>query len=178
LKNFSKTVVIGLFGLAVLALLVWFFVLAGGEWRGRAAQDDIANWQIYKNEELGFEIRYPNYFSVSEDNQNSSVTFKNDSKYVCVPGITLEKKRIEEVEKTIESTYSGPQEEGYYLASMEISTDNYSGKGYHARHPESALVSILALLPRDAETYIFSSCKESNLEEIFSKMLFTFRFIE
>ena len=75
----------GLAPIAIILIIVGVLVVAGGVWylyqksniknqnnRQSAAQqsstaDETANWQTYRNEEYGVEVKYPAYFSASYD---------------------------------------------------------------------------------------------------------------
>ena len=148
-------------------------------------KDETADWQTYRNEEYGFEFKYPILFRIvkAEDYWSSEFCSFGGCKdtilflaegYSCISSITVYERSIGEEEKIIDFNYSKP---GNYLESKkEISINNYKGIEYRLGEEEGGPTAIFVLLPYNSKTYSLGSCEEGSLEEIFNQMLSTFRF--
>jgi len=148
------------------------------------------DWKIYINEEYGFELRYPKFFTVinaknyySPEIMTDFLGIKYDSiidlqtrQYSCINSIKASKESMGTVEKNIDSNLSAP---GNYLVSKkEISINTHKGIEYRWGVWEGGVTARTILLPYNSKTFIISSCEESGLEKIFNQMLSTFRFLE
>jgi hypothetical protein len=103
-KPFCSVVFLITSFIILLAFSAWFWVYATPKQDQyqipleniniATSTDEIAGWETYKNEEYGFEIKYPSDMNIVErsiDDSNYHVTFDSKSKYINVIISTLNK---------------------------------------------------------------------------------------
>ena len=139
----------------------------------KVVEDETANWKIYRNEEYGFEIKYPDIFTTIEGHLGFVVVFQPKEKYACNPIIKVFEGTVEEYEKSLESD---PLTE--IISKKDIVINNYNGREIRSATYEMGLADVCVLLPYNSEIYKICACEESDMEDIFNQMLSTFRFLK
>lgn len=151
---------------------------------------DVSSWKTYRNDEYGFEIKYPNFFATAttksyygyergfpEVKLDTLIEF-HQARYLNVDfviDIDANEKNIEELEKIYDHNSSSPS---YYLNSKkEISINKHKGIEYRWGMLEGGIDEITILLSYNSKALIISTPEISDSEEIFDQMLSTFKFI-
>jgi hypothetical protein len=138
---------------------------------------ETANWKTYRNEEYGFEIKYPvDWYVETEINPASktklSVSFEN---YPSEGGVEKEDYQLIIFAIEEESIIQWLKKAKETVAKIEEFTVN-SEKGYKATIPK---VGISAVIVKNKYLYsLIISFPSAQGEKIFDQMLSTLRFLE
>ncbi len=163
--------------------VIWFF--AGGEYSSEEffsqiistfkfiEKDETADWQTYRNEEYGFEVKYPDFFSAIEKSYGKEVLFIAENKYACVTNIEIFEENIDSYDESLQSN-----EMTKIISKKDIFLNDYKGREIRSETSEMGLLDICILLFHNSKTYKICSCEEADMEEIFDQILSTFKFIE
>jgi len=169
-KNMNKKLLLPIIIIVVLlagGVFAWFQFMRPAE---EAAQN--ADWQTYRNEEWGFEIRHPGNVRPEvapniQDDPRFSVKFTDNTiRYFTVTIFGGEEDMEGHVRLyAIENT------------ERKILIDNVEGSQFYVDNMEEGAPDILNALVRNRDRlYVFTSFRGQ--EELFNQMLGTFRFIE
>jgi len=93
MKYFNKgsAVVIAVIVVIVLAIIgggVWYYV--SNKNQSPAGGDQFKDWKTYRNEEYGFEVKYPNNWNINTISENEAVEFMAPGKKMRSIGIFID----------------------------------------------------------------------------------------
>lgn len=149
--------------------------------------DEIADWKIYKNEECGFEIKYPSDWEKSEQLLSTAtrINFRtlNEETIVWVRvGTYYDQTKGRET--TLNELISSIKKSYEVLKEEDVSIDNTPAKKLHLLWNETK-VGDLIFLQREREKNIFeigvenrNLKKQDEYSSVFKQILSTFRFLE
>lgn len=144
------------------------------------AEIDTADWKTYRSEKWGFEIKYPNIFTLKEGNKLLELRCANEEKtslcqYPCYPSIkVIDDISVYEYEHSLYSLYA-PSTEVISVKSIVINGNK--GKEIILSGYEMGAVERYIVLPKDSRIYQIESCDLFD-ERIFNQILSTFQFID
>ena len=143
---------------------------------GQTSIQDTANWKTYRNDEYGFEMKYPeNILSFDSDRQGNAIALVKIKNSICSSSVDIFYFAYEEVIKQFDSSYS--TKGNYLLSKKQILLDSYEATEYLGGMEESTQdIRIIASLPKDHQKTIqlYTCLEDRNLpNQIFS----TFKFI-
>lgn len=142
-----------------------------------ALTDPTADWKTYKNTDYGFEIKYPNGWSVEEDlpNKNFLVKFSEIDNYPVLNIRFLSEdysKVLAQEEKRL-AEWSKDSPEGLNSGEKDITFSEVPAKEFYYFSPIGATEQLI-LVKKDNLTLQVKSFSNSVLDPILS----TFKFIE
>jgi len=164
------------------------------------AKDETANWKIYRNEEYGFEVKYPKGkdWKISETSLPFGFHFRFGPEG-CIWISVIENPENLSVEKFYEEVYKNLTEEECKTADnfcnclrykKNFSRTNIAGKeAIRCEIVPGPLASTVILVSHDNFIYQISKiytdyegyegpCRSLNTNKIFNQMLSTFRFLK
>lgn len=131
--------------------------------------DSTAGWQTYRNEEYGFEFKYPKNYSLSDLSTNKSVSFDTEG-----PGTGLNI----EIKKESSSDKINELKQTEQSLGVKIFNEKNWTMFYHEGKGMITGLWYTAIAQLDNENIIIVILNRSGTEELFNQILSTFKFIE
>ncbi len=138
-------------------------------------KDETAGWKVYKNEQYGFEIKYPNDWKILHEGY-----YKEDVPYEISFSPTAESVGSAPISILVSiNNFESIQKVGGYdelVSEKDINFNNIVSKFQIMNGPEGEVARIIVPLKTDLN-YIFGY-GNAKYKEIFDQMLSTFKFFE
>jgi len=154
-------------------------------------EDETADWKVYRNEEYGYEIKYPERWVVHEVAGKKSISFVPENWEYTKPGLFryyTERERIDIAvfEQTDLQEWLEEAREASTLTKkeIEIGTGNYKGEEFQGpflifpAEPGQEVDLRVIILIHNSFIYRIRIAKDDLTMSVFNQMLSTFRFLK